>query len=81
MGEGGGGDGVAGTINDDDVVVYDEDGDGGPSFSMDEDDEKYGSPLMGMADSVLSDIMSSQVRINALYYQAVSPHPPISYKI
>jgi len=60
MGEGGGGDGVAGTINDDDVVVYDEDGDGGPSFSMDEDDEKYGSPLMGMADSVLSDIMSSQ---------------------
>ena len=27
-----------------------------------EDFEKYGSPLMGMADSVMSDIMSYQVR-------------------
>ena len=36
-------------------------GDEDSAFIMDED-EQYGSPLMGMADSVLSDIMSAQVR-------------------
>lgn len=81
MGESGGRGGVSGIINDDNVVGHDEDGDGGQSFSMNEDDEEYGSPLMGMADSVLSDIMSSQVRIDALYYQAVSLHPRTSFKI
>ena len=29
-----------------------------------EDFEEYGSPLMGMADSVMSDIMSYQVRLS-----------------
>ena len=29
---------------------------------LDDDEEGFGSPLMGMADSVMSDIMSNQVR-------------------
>jgi hypothetical protein len=40
-----------------DAVVYDVDEDG---FLEDEEDME--SPLMGMADSVISDIMSNQVR-------------------
>ena len=44
-----------------------------------EDFEEYGSPLMGMADSVMSDIMSYQVR-RCLddYCAAVTPHLYIS---
>ena len=29
---------------------------------LDDEEESFGSPLMGMADSVMSDIMSTQVR-------------------
>jgi len=50
------------TMNGDDIQITDEDvGDG---IDMDGLDgvEDFGSPLMGMADSVMSGIMSNQVR-------------------
>jgi hypothetical protein len=34
----------------------------GDAAVLDDMDDMYGSPLMGMADSVMSDIMSMQVR-------------------
>ena len=38
-----------------------------------EDIEEYGSPLMGMADSVMSDIMSHQVRRRSSFRMIITP--------
>ena len=50
-------------MNVDDIHISDEDvGDGGIDMDGLDGVEDFGSPLMGMADSVMSGIMSNQVR-------------------
>ena len=51
------------TTNGDNIHISDEDvGDGGIAMDGLDGVEDFGSPLMGMADSVMSGIMSNQVR-------------------
>jgi len=51
------------TMNGDDIHISDDmDGDGGIDMDGLDGVEDFGSPLMGMADSVMSGIMSNQVR-------------------
>lgn len=52
------GDEVPSPMTDEQEMLFEEDGE---DF-MDEDEFGSGSPLMGMADNVMSDIMSTQVR-------------------
>ena len=53
----------AGGDGGDDFHIHDSGDEGGAFDDMEGmEDAAYGSPLMGMADSVMSDIMSTQVR-------------------
>lgn len=55
------------TMNGDDIQITDEDvGNGGIAMDGLDSVEDFGSPLMGMADSVMSGIMSNQVRLCVL---------------
>ena len=51
------------TMNGDDIQITDENDGGGIDMDGLEGVEDFGSPLMGMADSVMSGIMSNQVRL------------------
>ena len=50
------------TMNGDDIQITDENDGGGIDMDGLDGVEDFGSPLMGMADSVMSGIMSNQVR-------------------
>lgn len=60
------------TIDNDVHLLDDEDGD---AIFDDMDgmyEEGFGSPLMGMADSVMSDIMSTQVRCSMIHIKTIA---------